>query len=72
MRRLIRSACRTANRYKDVTVRPLDSRASRRVAASSLPSLQTPTQAHSFCGVMETRPTFISAPFSGQKERHGG
>uniref|UniRef100_A0A8C6GTS5 Uncharacterized protein n=1 Tax=Mus spicilegus TaxID=10103 RepID=A0A8C6GTS5_MUSSI len=73
MRRLIRSACKAANWYKDIAVKLLDNRASRRVAASSLPSLQIPNQApSSFCGVMGSYPTFISSPFSEQKQRHGG
>uniref|UniRef100_A0A8C0X9N8 Uncharacterized protein n=1 Tax=Castor canadensis TaxID=51338 RepID=A0A8C0X9N8_CASCN len=66
-RRLSRSACRAATREKASTVRPLDSRASSKVTASSFSSRENRTEGLSFCARMGTHCSFISSPFLGQE-----
>uniref|UniRef100_A0A8C6A4J6 Uncharacterized protein n=1 Tax=Marmota marmota marmota TaxID=9994 RepID=A0A8C6A4J6_MARMA len=54
---------------KEISVRPLESRASSKVTASSFASLENRTEGLSFCGRMGTHSSFISPPFLRQEER---
>uniref|UniRef100_A0A8C0RC69 Uncharacterized protein n=3 Tax=Canis lupus TaxID=9612 RepID=A0A8C0RC69_CANLF len=69
-RRLPSSACKAAALWKDTTERQQAVRASSRVTASSVPSLEHGTEGLSFRGRMETHSfSFISSPLSRQGER---
>uniref|UniRef100_A0A671EE94 Uncharacterized protein n=1 Tax=Rhinolophus ferrumequinum TaxID=59479 RepID=A0A671EE94_RHIFE len=69
-RRFPSSACRVATLQKDTTVRQQDIRASSKVTASSVPSLENRTEGLSFWGRMETHSfTFISSLPLRQEER---